>query len=254
MYLCSLTARWYCDVLALKCNSNRRPQKIEVLSVRGLCREGRSRGRIGRLPEVSVRPDAKEALEWCGPQSIVKGLYLRQGLCFSCFLACFGLKISQHYCMVVLKYSLQALVLASQCVTTDAMVWCCCTYLFWGRKTGIPQCFSSPASKSGGDALSSVSHLRTLVAVMGVADSRDMARRVPKFVTGLAGKNCMKAFHGSSGSGDTGSPRDMAAESCLCPWVQQTEALVLRPALHSLKRHRSQWPLAILQHSASICC
>lgn len=89
---------------------------------------------------------------------------------------------------------------------------------------------------------------------MGVADRRDMAKRVPKFVTGLAGKNCMEVFHGSSGSGDTGSPRDVAAESCLCPCVQQPEALVLRPALQPLERHGSQWPLAILQHSASICC
>lgn len=113
---------------------------------------------------------------------------------------------------------------------------------------GIPQCFPSPASKSGGEALSSVSHVRTLVAVMGVADRWDMVRRFPKFVTDVAGKNCTKAFHGRSGSGDTGSPRDVAAQSCLCPRVQRPEASVLRPALQPLKRHRGQWPLAILQH------
>lgn len=71
---------------------------------------------------MSVRLDAKEVLKSWDPQSIVKGLFLRQESLFCCFLSCFGLKSASMCCMLVQKYSLHALVLASQYVATHAMM------------------------------------------------------------------------------------------------------------------------------------
>lgn len=113
-----------------------------------------SRRAFGRLWGMSMSLNAKEVLKSWDPQSIVKGLFLRQESRFCCLLSCFGLKSASMCCTLALKYSHHALVLASQCVATHAMAWCGFTCSFLGKKRGIPQCYPSLTSKSGGDACS----------------------------------------------------------------------------------------------------
>ena len=100
--------------------------------MRDLCGEGGPRGTTGRFPGTSVRLDAKEVLERWDPQSIVKDVCLRRESWFSCFIACFGLKIIQHYHVLVLKYSL-ATVCSNRC---NGVMWF--YLLIFGQKKEDP--------------------------------------------------------------------------------------------------------------------
>lgn len=138
------------------------------------------------------------------------------------------------------------------------MVWCGFTYSFLVRKRGIHQCFPSPASKSGGDAVYSLS-FPTCTHMLQWWEH--LTRRIWQCASlnlrqTLLVRIVWQCFLGSNGSGDTGSPRDAEAESQLYPCLAVTQGFNEWTYPPSLWRGTGVggWLLVIVQHSALVHC